>query len=146
MPLNCYKNASVVKNMDNASVEAVRTQLGQDRSPVLERKSKISLVGKKTETGCPDGVKKNAKLVRMVKNIYTPVNCTVRDVSSDGHVRTRNADLEKVFHRNCVLNTCDNVTDISCTRGADDDNKQSNSVVYKPQFGFQPSGTLKQHT
>ena len=47
VPLNCHKNAFVVKNMENASVEAVRTQLGQDHSPVLERKSKISLVGKK---------------------------------------------------------------------------------------------------
>ena len=37
--------------MDNASVEAVRTQLGEDHSPVLERKSKISLVGKKTKLG-----------------------------------------------------------------------------------------------
>ena len=50
VPLNCYKNASVVKNMDNP-VEAVQTQLGQDHSPVLERKSKISLVGKKTKLG-----------------------------------------------------------------------------------------------
>ena len=47
VPLLCHKNAFVVKNMGNASVEAVRTQLGGDHSPVLERKSKISLVGKK---------------------------------------------------------------------------------------------------
>ena len=51
VPLLCHKNAFVVKNMDNASVGAVRTQLGEDHSPVLERKSKISLVGKKTKLG-----------------------------------------------------------------------------------------------
>ena len=51
VPLNCHKNASLVKNMNNVGVEAVRTQLGQDHSPVLERKSKISLVGKKTKLG-----------------------------------------------------------------------------------------------
>ena len=89
---------------------------------------------------------KHTKLGQTVKNIYTPVNSTVRDVSSDGHIRTRNVDLKEVFHRNCVLNTCDNVTDISCTRGAENDSKQSNSVVCKSQFGFQPSDTLKLYT
>ena len=89
---------------------------------------------------------KHTKLGQTVKYIYTPVKSTVRHVSSDGHIRTRNVDLKEVFHRNCVLNTCDNVTDISCTKGTENDSKQSNSVVYKSQFGFLPSDTLKLYT
>ena len=47
MTLLCHKNAVCDENIDNARVETVRTQLGKEYSPALERKSKISLVGKK---------------------------------------------------------------------------------------------------
>ena len=82
----------------------------------------------------------------MATNNYTSVNSAVRDVSTDGHSCTRNVDSKEVFHKNYVLNTCDHVTDISCTRGAENDSNQLNSVVHKSQFGFLPSDTLKLYT
>ena len=106
----------------------------------------ISLVGKKNETGCPDEVNKHTKLGKMATNNYTSVNSVVWNVSTDGHSRTHSVDSKEVFDRNYVLNSCDNVTHISCTRGAENDSNHLNSVVHKLQFGFLPSETLKLYT
>ena len=146
MPSVCYKDAFCDENIGNVSLESVRTQLGEQSCPVLERTSKISSVEKKNETGCPDGVNKHTKLGKMATNNYTSDNSAVRDVSTDGHSRTHSVDSKEVFDRNYVLNSCDNVTHISGTRGAENDSNHLNSVVHKLQFGFLPSETLKLYT
>ena len=100
--------------------------------------------GKKNETGCPDGANTHTKLGKTATNNYAFANSVVRDVSNDGH--THSVDSKEVFDRNYVHNSCDNVTHISCTRGAENDSNHLNSVVHNSQFGFLPSETLKLYT
>ena len=145
MPSVCHKDVFCDENTGNALSESVQTQLGEQSCPVLERKSKISLVGK-NETGCPDGANTHTKLGKTATNNYTSANSVVRDVSTDVHSRTHSVDSKEVFDRNYVLNSCDNVTHISCTRGAENDSNHLNSVVHNLQFGFLPSETLKLYT
>ena len=137
MPSVCHKDAFCDENTGNALSESVQTQF----PTILSSISKISLVGKKNET---DGANTHTKLGKTATNNYAFANSVVRDISNDGH--THSVDSKEVFDRNYVHNSCDNVTHISCTRGAENDSNHLNSVVHNSQFGFLPSETLKLYT
>ena len=71
MPSVCHKDAYCGDSTGYATSESVQTQLGEQSYPDLERKSKTSLVGKKTKMGVLMGLTHTPSWVRRLRIIVS---------------------------------------------------------------------------
>ena len=116
--------------------EDVQNKLGVSR-PVLDGRSKYSLVEKKNGTGCSDGDLNPTKLAcTRIKDSDT----LLRDVSTATEIRTHISDSGKAYDRNCVLNSTDNTDQVQHTFCADTES------VHNSVFGFVPLEPLQLYT